>query len=86
MVVGNAAITHPSLCHDRIETRVVEGVGTSRGGGFGEVVNLGIASVFLLECAPLSVLHEEEDASHDARNGNDTDNDARGDTSLVWTR
>jgi hypothetical protein len=89
LVVCNAAITHSPLSHDRIEAGIGERGSTSTAGWWFAASNKAadrrVPSVLLLNFASSLVADEEEHASCNGCNGNDTDNDACGDASLAWS-
>lgn len=58
LIVCNAAITHPPMCHDWVEAGIVERGSGTADRWFGEAVDGRISAVFLLDGTSLSVAHE----------------------------
>jgi hypothetical protein len=83
LVVCNAAITHPPVGHDWVKTSIVEGCGCATEWRLGEAVDSSVSSVFVLDSTSLLIAHEEEQSTHDASNGKNSDNDACGDGGYV---
>ena len=83
LVVCNAAITHPPVGHDWVETSIIKGGAGAADWRLGEAVDSRVASVFILDRTSLLITHEEEQSTHDASNGKNSDNDACGDGGYV---
>lgn len=86
LVVGNAAIADTPLCHDRVETRIGDGISTAAAGrlrAVDEGVDSSVAAVFLLNLTVPPTAQQEKDTSDNGGHDNDGDHNTGGNTSGV---
>jgi hypothetical protein len=78
MIVGDATITHPPLCHDRVKAGIRDGTTAAAALATDERVDLGIAVMLLFDLSVSLSAHVEEHAADGTCNRENANDDTAG--------